>query len=196
MLKHFGPHEFTPNGTCLAIIEGKNINLVDIASKKVIQTTSLKNNALNLAFSPDGNTLAVVAGDANVYLFDAATLKPLKPKSTLTVPGGGNNLRSVGWADNNTVVCRSWSGAKTLVVLDAVKGGLKHSYSSKDLLSRLPEGPKGSENILEINALARTTKVLVRVKYRLAGEYERSLAQCELPARLGHGRSGQCLHTR
>jgi WD40 repeat protein len=167
VLKHFGSHEFTPDGAALAFAEQHNINVVKIDGDLLLQTVKVpsKDNVMNVAYSPDGKTLAVVAGDAKVYLFDAAKLEP---KSTLTVPGSGNNLRNVVWVDNKTVVCRSWSEGKTVVVLDAVKGELKYSYSKKDLLSHLPEEKKALEQIIEIDPVVGTTKVLIRTKYQEA----------------------------
>jgi WD40 repeat protein len=160
-LKRAGPRAFAPDGKTLAIGEGHAVRLVEIATDTPRLTANVvparaKQNVSDLAFSPDGKTLAVVADDARVSLLDAATFKP---RRTLTVPGKDNILRNVGWANDRTVVCRSFSTEKAVVVLDADTGELKHSYPREVLLSQLPKGDRAAFGSLEV--IAGTTKALV-----------------------------------
>jgi len=161
-LKHVGPRDFAPDGKSLAMGDGKTVRLIDIATDTPRLTATILppkagNNVIGLAYSPDGKTLAVVAEDARVFLLDAATFKPLR---TLTVPGKGNNLRLVGWANDKTVVCRSWSSEKAIVVLDIETAELKHAYPLEVVLKQLPKGDYADYVNLEV--IAGTTKVLVR----------------------------------
>jgi WD40 repeat protein len=174
VLRHSGPRAFAPDGKSLAVGEGHDVVLVDIATdtpqlKATLLPANAKNAVGNLAYSPDGKTLAVIASDARVFLLDADTLKR---RATRTVPGDGHNLRSVSWADDNTLVFRSFARDKGLVVLDANSGELKHSYPKAKLLEPLPDdpSPEGAKpDVVELHALAGTTKAFVRTYTKLRG---------------------------
>jgi hypothetical protein len=161
-LKHTGLPRFAPNGKALAIGDGKVVRLVEIATgtpllPPYVLPAKAKNNVAGLNYSPDGKTLAVVAGDANVYLLDATTFRLLR---TLTVPGKDNILRNVGWADDKTVVCGSGSIEKAIVVLDTDTGELKHAYPREVVFKQLPKGDQAEWKGLDV--VAGTTKVFVR----------------------------------
>jgi WD40 repeat protein len=112
---------------------------------------------IGLSYSPDGKTLAAVAEDAKVHLLDAATFAV---RRTWTLPGSDNNLRTVGWANDKTVVCRNFSTSKAIVVLDADAGELKHSYARDVLLKYLPPGEE--PGFVNMEVAPGTSKVLVR----------------------------------
>ena len=173
-LKRGGPLDFTPDGKSLAVGEGSEVRLVEIDTDRVLQTATFKHPVLSLAFSPDGKTLAVVNGEAKVHLFDAATLRPRdepttsRPKGKRPAAGGEHNLRSVSWADDKTLVCRSAQKDKELIVLDAATGEPKRSYGQKELVTHLPRGTNAT--LLELRAIPGTRKVLVLMANRRAGE--------------------------
>jgi WD40 repeat protein len=161
-LPHGGEAVFSPDGKSLVILDGHHLRQVEIATGETRKTVKVlpdkaKNAVRGVAFSPDGRMLAIVAEDEKVYLHDAETLES---KRTLTVPGDGNNLRNVGWADDRTVVCRSFSPQKALVVLDVGSGEVKHSYQREALLNQLPKG--NNESFVNVQVITGTTKVLIR----------------------------------
>jgi WD40 repeat protein len=161
-----GEAVFAPDGKSVAVHEGPTVGLVDIKTGETRQTVRIlpdgaRNAVTSVAFSPDGKTLAVLAGDNKVYLRDAVTLES---RRTWTVPGNDNNLRNVGWADDQTVVCRSFSREKALVVLNTDTGKLKHSYPREEMLKLLPLGKKNSDNYVNIQVIEGTTKVFVRTR--------------------------------
>jgi WD40 repeat protein len=166
-----GALAFAADGTALAVGDGHEVRLVDLKTGKPGEPVSVlpakdKNKILSVAFAPDGGTLAVAVGDARVRLLDGATLKS---RHTWTAPGAGTNLGGVGWADDRTLVCRSWSREKALMVLDAGTGELKKAYPLATLFQHLPEGRKDTEGLVAVNAVAGTTKALVRTTRTLKG---------------------------
>jgi WD40 repeat protein len=167
-LKYGAEMVFGPDGKSLAMVDGQHqVRLMEIETGKTLATAQVlpdkaKNAVWSLAFSPDGRTLAVVAQDDKVYLLDAGTLQA---KRTWTVPGADNNLRNIDWADDRTVLCRSFSAQKALVVLDTDTGELKHSYPREVLLNQLPKGTE--ESFVALQAVAGTTKVLIRTQNKL-----------------------------
>ena len=169
VLKRDGPHDFSPDGKSLALGDRHDVCLVEIATDKVQQLRNLlpadsKKRVVFLAYSPDGATLAVLAEDDKIYLLDAATLKA---KKTCHVAEVGN-IHALGWVDDRTVVCRTSSDAKILVVVDTVNGELKKSYSRSLLCSQLPAGRENWDKFLGFQVVPGTTKVLIRTYIILA----------------------------
>jgi WD40 repeat protein len=163
VLKRTGPRDFAPDGKTLAVAEGQEVRLIDIATDKAaLPPVRVKNAVHSLAFSPDGKTLAAIDGGAQVHLFDGATLKP---RPSRTVPGTGHGLQDVGWADDQTLVCRSQSAEQALVVLDAATGELKHSYPRDVLLEQHHKG--AGDTLVDLRALPGTTKAFVRTANKL-----------------------------
>ncbi len=162
-----GALAFTHDGKALAVGAGHDLRLIEIDTGTVRATAAVlpdkaADNIVNIALSPDGKTLAVVAGNDKVYLRDATTLQS---RPTRTVPGA--NFRRTGWADDQTLVCRSDSDAKALVVLDAGTGKVKHVHSRKLLMSQLRPGLEKTERLIEVDTVTGTTQVLVRTHQAL-----------------------------
>ena len=157
-----GPRDFSLDGKSLAVAAGRTVRLVDIATDRIQHTADIpsQNTVVQLAFAPNGKTLAVVAQDFNVYLLDAATLKPLHKWSV----SGARSLLNVVWADDQTLVCRGEPDAKTLVVLDADTGKLKHAHSLEELWKGRPKGT--DHHIVEIHAMTGSKQVFVRTSFR------------------------------
>ena len=168
VLKRKGPRYFAPDGKSLAIGEGHKVQLVETATDAVKQETTIlpakvKNSVTDLAYSPDGKALAVLAGGAKIYLLDGVTLKL---RHAWTAPGVGA-FRNVSWADDQTILCRTWSSGKALVVVNAQTGELRKSYTYGDLFKQLPKGREKTETFIAMQAAPGTTKVLIRLRNSL-----------------------------
>ena len=158
----------SPDGKALAIGEGHKVQLVEIATDAVKETTTIlpakaKNSVTDLAYSPDGKTLAALAGGAKIYLLDGVTLKLMH---AWTAPGVGN-FRNVSWADDQTLLCQTWSSGKALVVVNAQTGEFRKSYTYGDLFKQLPKGRRKTESFIAMQAAPGTTKVLIRLSNTL-----------------------------
>jgi WD40 repeat protein len=163
-LRGSGPCDYSPDGKLLALGDHGDVRLVEIDTGRTRHIINLvpatsKNRVVSLAHSPDGKTLAVLAESAKVYLFDAVTLARKKP---LTV-AGIDNLRSVSWADDKTLLCRTFTWqTKHLIVVDAATGAIKHAYGAEFLQSHLPPGK--DNRVFEIGAVTGTTQAFVRTE--------------------------------
>jgi WD40 repeat protein len=164
VLKRGGPRDFSADGALLALGAGRKVELVEIATDTPRHTATVlpagaRTVVRNLTFSPDGKFLAVVAADANLYLLDGATLKP---RNTWAV-ASKDQLQSVTWVDDQTVVCRSSSLQKTLLVVDAGTGAVKHAYPAAVLLRQFP--PRSKEQaVVKLQGVAGSNQVFVLVK--------------------------------
>ncbi len=138
-----GPMAFSPDGKVLAIAQGVDVRLVDIATGKQVaeplRARPQPGGGWSLSFAPDGNTLAVMVGDGKIHLLDGHTLKPGK---ILVAPGPLQRNGVARWADNQTLLDVHVLGPKhqPLHVWDAEQGELKKGYSAADLKIPTPKG--------------------------------------------------------
>jgi WD40 repeat protein len=163
------PAAFGPDGTSIAIADGPNIRLFDFDSGKARHITRIapkgtKNTVVAIQLSPDRRRFAVAAEDGLVYLVDPASLRV-----TGRLKAGVGNVRTVGWADGRTVVCRTFSGAKALIVLDTETGETLHAYSVSTMYEQLPKGRDKTEGFVNIQPLPGSTEVLIRVRNAFLG---------------------------
>jgi WD40 repeat protein len=70
-----GPAANSPDGTRVAVSDGKTVNVIETASGKILMKFVGSGNVTALAYSPDGKLLAAAAADDTVRVLDAAVGK-------------------------------------------------------------------------------------------------------------------------
>jgi WD40 repeat protein len=87
---------FSPDGKTLAVGEGSNVYLPDVATRQRIATVTEPGPGIDsIAFNPDGNMLAGADDDqGSTYLWNVATGHLL---ASLTDPGGQGVVQSVAF---------------------------------------------------------------------------------------------------
>jgi WD40 repeat protein len=93
---------YSPDGKTIAV-GGQNIQLWDAERRTLIATRSLPRGVIvnAVAFSPDGDMLAVACSDGATRLLNAETMEPSGPPFRVTATG---NAESVAFSPNGTVL--------------------------------------------------------------------------------------------
>jgi len=127
---------FSPDGATL-LAGGENIRLIETRSGQVLRSFGAQDLAeqdplltVALAHAPDGKTLAVLAGDNTVQLWDPAAGRLLA-----TAAGYGEEIASVAFApDGNTLVATTLDGAVRL--WDVAAGSESRAWRSNPYLAQ------------------------------------------------------------
>jgi WD40 repeat protein/serine/threonine protein kinase len=110
---------WSPDGKRLAYsTDGQAVRVVEAATGKEVHTYATERWVNELAFAPDGKTLAVYSQDANAVLslWDVESGRPLGPLPELPPQGSG-----LAWlADGKTLVIKSIIGGPQLTSWDTV----------------------------------------------------------------------------
>ncbi len=168
---------FAPDGKQLALASERAVRLLDAATgkgkkggEKILPATA-KGVLSDIAFSPDGATLAAVAGDNQVYLIDADTLKV---RQTLTLPDVTAKLTRVGWANPQTLLSHGKAAAHALHVWDVSTGKLKKTYTAAEVMVHMLRKGKDvhSPEVHGMEAIRDTTKALLPAHVVVKGVHQ------------------------
>lgn len=106
------------DGTRLAVANGSQVSLWDIASRQEIATfTGHADDVLCVALSPDGKKLAAGSEDSSIYLWDT-----LSGQQIAALSGHKFKVSDVAWDPNGgTLVSGSWDGTVRLWSVDETR---------------------------------------------------------------------------
>jgi WD40 repeat protein len=125
---------FRPDGTEIAVLytgpRDRGCRILDADTGRIVRTFALPTVDRNIAWSPDGTTLAIAGDDSHIYLCDAATgvrkatldghvkgglASAFHPAGTLLASGGAEEGRLWLW---DTVMARPWLYVKGYAASD------------------------------------------------------------------------------